>query len=53
VSGMMKRKKNPKVIALSVAALFFMYLTFAVHWMFIVVAAILSGIGWKILLKGK
>jgi len=44
--------KNPKVIALSVAALFFMYLTFAVHWMFIAVAAFLSWIGWKDLLDG-
>ncbi|MFH1425547.1 MAG: hypothetical protein ABIG28_02335 [archaeon] len=43
--------KNPKVIAISITALFFMYLTFAVHWSFIAIAAFFSWMGWKDLMK--
>jgi len=45
--------KNPKAFLLSLAALFFMILTFTVHWMFIALAAILSGWSWKILIGRK
>jgi len=49
----METKKNPKVIALSLTALLFMYFTYKIHWMFIIGAVILSGISWKILTKKK
>jgi len=45
--------KNPKVVALSLAGLICMVLTFTINWMFILPAAILSGIGWRILFKKK
>lgn len=41
------------MIVLSLIALACMVLTFTVHWMFIALAAIFSGWGWKILVKGK
>lgn len=43
--------KNPKVVLYSVIALGFMLLTFAVDWMFIVPAVILSVLSQKELVK--
>jgi len=41
--------RNNKVVFLSLIALVSMVLTFTVNWMFIILAVILSGAGWKIL----
>jgi len=44
----MKRGKfNGKAVTYSFIALIFMVLTFTVNWMFIILAAVLSGIGWR------
>jgi len=45
--------RNLKVVALSLAGLACMVLTFTINWMFIIPASIFSGIGWRILLKKK
>ncbi len=44
-------ERNWKVVILSLLALVCMVLTFTVHWMFIVLAAIFSAWGWRILVK--
>jgi len=43
--------KNPRVFAYSIAALGFMLLTFAIDWLFIVPAVILSALSQKELFK--
>ena len=48
---MAKRKWN--VVVLSLLALACMVLTFTVNWMFIALAAIFSGWGWRILMKDE
>ncbi|MBU0906663.1 MAG: hypothetical protein KKD18_01950 [Nanoarchaeota archaeon] len=46
--------RNWNVVVLSLLALVCMVLTFTVNWMFIALAAIFSGWGWKILMnEGK
>jgi len=45
--------KSPRVTILSVIALFFIFLTFTVNWLFIVVPVIIAGINWKILMNDK
>lgn len=45
--------KNPKVVFLSIIALFFILLTFFIDWIFIIPAAIISFVNWKILMKDK
>jgi 4-hydroxybenzoate polyprenyltransferase len=47
----MARKRNWKVVVLSLLALVCMVLTFTINWMFIALAAIFSGLGWRILMK--
>jgi hypothetical protein len=44
-------KPNPKVIALSLLGLVFIYLTFTINWLFIAGAAITTLWGWKELMK--
>jgi len=43
--------KNPKVVIYSLIALFFLYLTFTVDWLFIIPAAIIMFINQKELFK--
>ncbi|MBD3247262.1 hypothetical protein GF378_01430 [Candidatus Pacearchaeota archaeon] len=43
--------KNPKVVVYSIIALFFLYLTFAVDWLFIIPAVIIMFINQKELMK--
>ncbi|MEK6906016.1 MAG: hypothetical protein AABW81_00150 [Nanoarchaeota archaeon] len=45
--------KNFKVVVYSIIALFFMYLTFAVDWLFIIPAVILSYLSQSELMKKK
>jgi predicted tellurium resistance membrane protein TerC len=47
----MARKKNWKVVGLSLLGLICMILTFTVNWLFIILAAIFSWRGWRILMK--
>jgi predicted MFS family arabinose efflux permease len=42
--------RDYKVVLLSLVAMFFVVLTFTVNWMFIALAVIFSGWGWKILI---
>ena len=48
-----RKMRNNKVIVLSLLGLACMILTFTVNWMFIALAAIFTGWGWRILIKGK
>ena len=43
--------KNPKVVILSLIALFFLFLTFTVDWIFIIAAVIIMIINQKELFK--
>lgn len=45
--------KNPKVVIFSLIALVFLYLTFAVDWLFIIGAVILMILNQKELMKKK
>ena len=45
--------KNPKVVIYSLIALFCIYLTFAVDWLFIIPAVIIMFINQKELLKKR
>ena len=45
--------KSPKVVILSFIALFFLYLTFAVDWLFIIGAVIIMFINQKELMKSR
>ncbi|MFH1290548.1 MAG: hypothetical protein ABIH92_04010 [Nanoarchaeota archaeon] len=49
----MGKNRNNKVIVLSLLGLACMVLTFTVNWMFIALAALFSGWGWRILIKEK
>ncbi len=43
--------KNPKVVVLSIIALFFIYLTFTIDWLFIIPAVIIMFINHRELMK--
>ncbi len=45
--------KSPKVVVYSIIALIFLYLTFAVDWIFIIGAAILMFLNQKELMKKR
>jgi len=45
--------KNPKVVVYSFIALFFLYLTFMVDWIFIIGAVIIMFINQKELMKKR
>lgn len=45
--------KSPKIVIFSILALGFLILTFTIHWMFIIGAAILMILNQKELLKKK
>ncbi|MBS3077097.1 hypothetical protein J4233_02385 [Candidatus Pacearchaeota archaeon] len=49
----MAKKRNWKVVVLNLLALVCVVLTFTINWMFVILAAIFSGIGWKVLMKGE
>ncbi len=45
------KMKNPKVVLYSLIALFFLFLTFTVDWLFIIPAVIIMFLNQKELLK--
>lgn len=45
--------KNPKVVILSIIALFCLYLTFTVDWLFIIPAVIIMFLNHKELMRKK
>jgi hypothetical protein len=45
--------KNSKVIIYSIIALFFMFLTFAINWIFIIGAVVLVILNQRELMKNK
>jgi len=45
--------KNPKVVIYSIIALFFLYLTFTIDWLFIIPAVIIMMLNQKELMQNK
>jgi len=41
--------KNPLAVVLSLVGLIFIVLSFTTHYLFMIPAAIISGIGWKLM----